>query len=270
MDPMSDRALKDITPGARALDDAARAEIAALARRQARAQGLLMRLITMVGGQVEDGMKLLPAAMRSRVDALAAQALRQSYHLAARSRSPQALRRALTSDRAHKWAAAVSGAVGGMGGLATAAVEIPIATTMIFRAVQSVAEANGEDPHSAETRKHCLAVFGEGAMGEGDDGVDTAFLGARLSLSGTALHGLIARVAPRFAALLGQKLASQAVPVLGAAAGAGTNYAFIGYYTEIAHVHFGLRRLVRAHGEAAVLDLFHRELAALRKPLLRA
>jgi hypothetical protein len=33
------------------------------------------------------------------------------------------------------------------------------------------------------------------------------------------------------------------VPVLGAVAGAATNYAYTSYYQEIAHVQFGLRKL---------------------------
>ena len=40
-----------------------------------------------------------------------------------------------------------------------------------------------------------------------------------------------------------QKLAAQTVPVLGAVAGATTNYMFTSYYQDMAHVHFGLRRL---------------------------
>ena len=43
--------------------------------------------------------------------------------------------------------------------------------------------------------------------------------------------------------MLGQKLAAQTVPVLGAVAGASVNYVFTRYYQQIAHVHFGLRRL---------------------------
>jgi len=53
--------------------------------------------------------------------------------------------------------------------------------------------------------------------------------------------------------VLGQKLAAQSVPVLGAAAGAATNYAYTSYYQQMAHVHFGLRRLAieagRDHAE---------------------
>jgi uncharacterized protein (DUF697 family) len=73
--------------------------------------------------------------------------------------------------------------------------------------------------------------------------VEIAFLSARMALSGTAMQAIIARVAPRLATVLGQKLAAQAVPVLGAVAGAATNYAYTSYYTDMAHVHFGLHRL---------------------------
>ena len=58
--------------------------------------------------------------------------------------------------------------------------------------------------------------------------------------------------------------------MIGAAAGAGTNYAFTDYYVEMAHVHFGLRALARQHGEEAVLEEFHRQLAARSIPAKRA
>lgn len=251
------------------LPNSARAEIHGLAERQALSHGLLMQAITAVGGRVETGLAALPGPARRRIEDAAKQALATSYHMAARTRDAGTLRRLLPSDQAHKWAATVTGALGGMGGLPTALIELPVTTTMIFRAVQAVAEAHGEDPHSAETRLECLRVFGAGGPGEADDGVDTAFLGARMTLTGPALHGLLSRVAPRFATVLGQKLASQTVPFLGAAAGAGTNYAFMDTYTELAHVHFGLRRLCRNHPPAAVLDEFHRHLAAQKPRLIR-
>ncbi|NCU20748.1 hypothetical protein EOM89_08430, partial [Candidatus Falkowbacteria bacterium] len=46
---------------------------------------------------------------------------------------------------------------------------------------------------------------------------------------------------------LGQKLAAQATPVLGAIAGAAINYSFTSYYQDIARVHFGLKRLALSH-----------------------
>lgn len=243
-----------------ALPAAAQAEIAALARRQAAANSLLMRAVNYIGGQIEDRLRMLPQSARKEIDAAARQALRHSFDAAARSRG--GMGRNIGSDRAHKILGTVSGAIGGFGGLPTAIAEIPVATTIIFRAVHHVAIACGEAEDSIETRAQCLAVFGAGGPGSGDDGVDTAFIGARLGITGAAVNGLISRVAPRFATILSQKLAAQTVPILGAVAGAGTNYAFLDYYVEMAHVHFGLRRLARDFGEEAVTTYFHGVLAA--------
>lgn len=241
------------------LSEAAIAEIAKIADRQRNANTVLMQAINFVGGQVEDSLKVLPSSIRSQLDEVAKRALRQSYETARKSRSGFGQR--VGSDRFHKVAGTLSGAVGGIGGLPTALVELPFATTLIFRAVQKVAEGYGENPDAEETRLQCLSVFGAGGPGEADDGVDTAFISARLSISGAALNGLISKVAPKFATILSQKLASQAVPVLGAAAGAGTNYAFVDYYVSLAHVHFALRKLSRTYGEEKVSHEFHRVLA---------
>ena len=65
---------------------------------------------------------------------------------------------------------------------------------------------------------------------------------------GQTVQGIIARIAPRLAAVLGQKLAAQATPVFGALAGASINYTFARYYQEIARVHFGVLRLSQETG----------------------
>ncbi len=261
-----DTAMKEINPvdAPPALTDAARAEIAEIAARQRKANGVLMMAINFVGGQVEDGLGLLPKSVRTQLDDMARNALRQSYELASKSRGGVGER--VGSDSMHKLMGALSGAVGGLGGLPTALAELPVATTLIFRSVQTVAAEHGEDPLSEETRMECLAVFGTGGPGTDDDGVDVSFVGARLSISGAAVNKLISKVAPKFAAVLSQKLATQAVPILGAAAGAGTNYAFVDYYVAMAHVHFSLRRLARIYGQEAVADEFHRALTAKTLP----
>lgn len=264
-DPPNEMKLVNPDPPIRPLDDAARARIAALAQRQHRAGSVLLKVIMAAGGRFEDVLGALPEKTRKPLLEAVQDALTRSYHVAEKSRTS-----VLSSDRAHRALATLSGALGGAGGLATAVVELPVATTLIFRAVQSVAETHGEDPRTPETRMECLRVFGSGGPGAGDDGIDTSFVGARLTLTGPALNSLIAAVAPRFAAVLGQKLAAQAVPVLGAAAGAGTNYAFVDYYVEMAHVHFGLRAACRSHDAAEVRAAFHMDLAALSHPVRRA
>lgn len=267
IDPDTLRVVNPDAPPA-PLPPAAKAAIAALAARQIKANGVLMQVISFLGGQVEDGLKMLPESTRARLDGAATKALRASYDAAGRSQG--GIGRLVSTDRAHKALASVSGALGGLGGLPTALAELPMATTVIFRAVQRIAEVHGEDPMAPETRVQCLHVFGNGAPGSQDDGIDTSFIGARIGLSGAAINKLISKVAPRFATVLGQKLASQTVPILGAAAGAGTNYTFISYYTDIAHVHFGLRALARDHGTTAVETAFHDALIKLGAPVLKA
>ena len=237
------------------LDDQGRAEIQLLAARQRRANGVLMKAINFVGSQVEDGLKSMPAPVRTRFEAAAKKALGYSFHAAKATHGKAPL-----TDKGHTAVAAIAGAVGGVGGLPTALAELPITTTIIFRAVLSVAESYGEDPDAEDTRVECLRVFGAGGPGGEDDGIDTALIGARLGLSGAGINGLIARISPRFAAVMSQKLAGQAVPIIGAAAGAGTNYAFVRYYVEMAHVHFGLRQLCRIYDETQVVEEFHKAL----------
>ena len=43
--------------------------------------------------------------------------------------------------------------------------------------------------------------------------------------------------------MFGKKVAAQALPVMGAVAGASINSIYATYYREMAHVHFGLRKL---------------------------
>ncbi len=102
----------------------------------------------------------------------------------------------------------------------------------------------------------CLKVFAAGSPLATDDGVDTTFLSARLTLTGPALQGLITAVAPKLAAVLTQKLAAQAVPLLGAVSGAALNAAFLTYYRELAAIRFALLRLGRDEDEAAILAAF--------------
>jgi hypothetical protein len=261
--------MKVIDPDLAPFGPEARAEAQALARRQRDASGPLMRGVSFLGGQVEDGLKFIPKGLRDQIEGAIRAALLQSYRLAEASQGAPVLKDRIASDRAHRVLSAISGALGGVGGLPSALAELPVATTVIFRAVQRVAAEHGEDPQAEATRIEVLRVFGAGGPGGEDDGIDTTFIGARLSLTGAALHRVIAQVAPRFGLVMSQKLAAQAVPLLGAAAGAGTNWAFTRYYTEMAHVHFGLRRLTRLHGADPVLEAFHQALTP-RAPLTGA
>ncbi len=226
------------------------ARLDALARRHARAGNLGIQVLNVVGGRAEALINRLPEDVRIRLESGTTQALEMAMGAAHRSRGvvgtqPGWLNRAVTT---------AMGAAGGFGGLPSAMAELPITTTILLRAIQDVAGEYGFDPAEEGVRFDCVQVFAAAGPLDHDDGADLAFLTTRVAVTGKAMQALIAKVAPRLSVVLGQKLAAQTVPVLGAAAGAATNYAFTSYYQQMAHVHFGLRRL------AIEADMTHAEL----------
>lgn len=220
-------------------------EIAALARRYRSAGGMGMAVLNVLGGQAENLLERLPDRIKARLEGVTERALETSMSVAAGSRG-------VVRDQKSWFNTALTtamGAAGGAGGLPSALAEIPVTTTVLLRSIQGIAAEHGFDPDEPEIRRECLAVFGSAGPMAKDDGADMAFLSARVTLTGATLHGVIAKVAPRFATVLGQKLAAQAVPILGAAAGAATNYAYTSYYQEMARVHFGVMKLARDSGQ---------------------
>ncbi|RVT84309.1 protein EcsC [Rhodobacteraceae bacterium CCMM004] len=215
-----------------------------LADRFRGADGIGMQVLGLVGGQAENLLERLPGPVRTQLDQATRKALEVAFDAAHASRN----RLRDGSDWLNTVATTAMGAAGGFGGLPTALAELPVTTTVLLRAIQGIAADEGFDPEDRTVRMQCLQVFAAAGPLARDDGTDVAFLTTRITLTGAAVHGLIARIAPRLATVLGQKLAAQTVPVIGAVAGAATNYAFTSYYQEMARVYFGLRRLARDSG----------------------
>tara|TARA_R110000787_G_scaffold28730_13_gene78291 strand:- start:4669 stop:5433 length:765 start_codon:yes stop_codon:yes gene_type:complete len=210
-----------------------------IAARYKSAGGLGINVLNVIGGSAEGLIDKLPSVVRQNLESATVKALHQAMKAATSSRS-------LVPDQKSWLNQAVSaamGAAGGAGGLPTALAELPVTTTLLLRVIQGVAVEHGFDPLSENVQFDCVQVFSAAGPLSDDDGADLGFLSARVALSGRAMQAVIAKVAPRLAVVLGQKLAAQAVPVLGAVAGAATNYAYTSYYQDMAHVHFGLRKL---------------------------
>lgn len=228
----------------------AEAELDRLATLYSAAGGPVIRLLNLAGGRAETLIDRLPEPVKDALLDSAEQALTLAMRAATTSR-------AILPDQ-KPWAksatVATLGAVGGFGGAPTALAELPVTTTLLLRAIQDAAKREGFDPRSDSVTFDCVRVLSAAGPLADDDGADLGFFSLRMTLTGPALHKLLATVAPRFAQVMGQKLAAQSVPVLGALAGATTNYAYAGYYQKIAEVHFGIRRL------AIDADIEHEEL----------
>lgn len=223
-------------------------EIDTLARRYARANGPVMRLVNGLGTRLEAQLSVVPERYRSQIERAVAQGLEAAYGIA--GRTPE------MGERGPVMAVMASGAAGGAGGLATSIAELPVTVTLMLNAIRAEARAAGLDPDDPAIKAECLRVFGAGSPLANDDGVNTSFITARLSITGQAVQNVITVIAPKLAAVLGQKVAAQAVPVLGAVSGAALNAAFLSYYREIARIRFALLRLADVHGAESVLDAF--------------
>lgn len=215
------------------------AELDRLADHYRSAGGAGVKLLNRLGGSAESLLDQLPDPVRLGLTDATEQALRAAMVAA------QGSRRAVPDQQ--PWVntaiATAMGAAGGAGGLSTALVELPATTAMLLRAIQGVAASEGFDPTSENVKFDSIRVLSAAGPLSEDDGADLGFFSVRLTLTGPAMQKLIAAVAPRLSVVLGQKLAAQSLPVLGALAGGGTNFVYSRYYQQIARVHFGLRRL---------------------------
>jgi hypothetical protein len=199
--------------------------------------------------------RALPETASKAIAATTTQALNAALRVALRTmhNEPKA-----ASSYLHKALAATSGAVGGSFGLAALPIELPISIIML-RSIGDIARAEGEDLHeiaaiggidlafqpaqgAAINNEACCLRYGFGQQSEG----------------GPVLVKPIAQIASRFGVVVTQKLAAQAVPVIGAIGGAAVNYAFIDHFQEIARAHFTVRRLERRYGKDAVRMAYER------------
>lgn len=138
--------------------------------------------------------------------------------------------------------AVAMGAAGGVGGIGTALAELPLTTTLFLRSIQAAAKSEGFDPKAENVRFDSVRIFASNGPLSSDES-DLAFMAARMAVGGPTLQALATQVAPKLAMVFGKKVAAQALPVMGAVAGASINTIYATYYREMAHVHFGLRRL---------------------------
>ncbi len=224
------------------------------------ANGNFVQLLNMVCGPVDGLLGNLPTGIRDNLGRVTERALYLAVDVANRSRVLVGNGPGWTTTAA----GAVLGATGGFGGMSGTLAELPVTTTVLLRGIQDAAIQHGFDPSEAGVRFSCIQVFAASGPIQRADNLDVAFISARTALTGTALQALITRVAPRLGTVLGQKLAMQMAPVLGAAAGAAINVAYARHYRSVAHMHFGIRRL------AIDANVSHEELAdALRLRLRR-
>ncbi|WP_395664770.1 EcsC family protein [Methylocella sp.] len=244
---------------------------------------LAMRLTTLLGRQIGAVGFVLPDQMTEVVNRSAEAAIRAAMGVALRT-LPEASRR--DSRRLHKSLVTLAGAAGGSLGLAGLPVELPFTTTLMLRSIAEIARNEGEELSDPDVGLACLEVFalsddvGRG-LGASEGAPEAGYFAVRVLLakmvSQSARHfmhrglseqaapllaRLISQISARFGLLVSQKLAAQAVPLIGAASGAAINYAFVDHFQTLARGHFTIRRLERRYGPNVVRAEYEKFAAA--------
>lgn len=211
--------------------------LARLAHAQARLRASwLGRAQGLVSG--DGGWSRLPAPIRHEIEARLARVLEAGF----RADLP-----------APRGAVMVSGAVGGAFGLAGALVEMPVSLVLFLQILRREACAAGLDPERPGVRDAAIDILLRGQVVGAEEALDAGYLNARMGLVGPMVTGWAARLVPRLAPVLGQRLAAGAVPVVGALGGALANRAWGARYKGLAEVRFGLMALADVHGVGAVV-----------------
>ncbi len=227
------------------------------------------RVANLIGMPIEAATKLLPARAGAIVSRAATIAVRKAVVAAVSTMATD--HRGAPFKWLHRAAAAGSGGVGGFFGLPGLAVELPISTVIMLRAIADVARSEGEDVGSVEGQLACVQVFALGGPAPVDDASETAYYAVRIGLAkalteaaeyitargvtdegAPVLLRLIARIAARFDVVVGEKVAAEAVPIIGAVSGAAINLLFVSTFQKTACGHFTVRRLERTYGPDAV------------------
>ena len=212
---------------------------------------------------------MLPDRFQKTVHQASEAALMKALDVAIGSLNETAIKP--SENRLHKFAAATSGAIGGLFGLAALAIELPVSTTIMLRSIADIAKSEGENIQYIDTKLACLTVFALGGRSAKDDATESGYFAARMAMAGAvseatkylaekgftkagapALVRLVSLISARFGIVVGEKAAMQAIPIIGAASGALINTLFIEHFQNMARGHFVVRRLEKIYGAEPV------------------
>jgi len=227
-----------------------------------------VKLATVFGDLAESIVRRFPRKHRRQIENACLVGLEKSWEFSLTTLSAPGI--PPESEKKHRRYAILSGAIGGMG-VATLFAELPVTTVIMMRAVADIAKSEGEDFRQFDTRIACLQIFALGSDSFQKTGDKTGYYSSRSLLEqplnestryivkkGTAGMGapfavqLIAKIAARYQTWLSARSAAAAVPIAGAAMGAGINIVYLNYLHDKAQGHFIVRRLEKKYGSDVV------------------
>lgn len=249
----------------------------------------VIKLTNIIGLPMEQGIELLPGKAQQIIGVATQKALHSALEVAIGSIEATTgggfevgQEKSRSTDLRHKLLTTVTGAAGGLFGLASLPIELPVTTTIMLRGIAGIAQDYGHDIRQVDIRLDCLSVFAMGSPSSLDDAVDSAYFASRVAMARAAneaakwvagktaqeiaegiasksappLVRMIAKVAARFNIVVTESAVAKAVPGIAIAAGALINTAFSDHFFAVARYHFGIRALEARYGADAVREIY--------------
>jgi hypothetical protein len=237
--------------------------------------GLAAKITGLIGMPIEKALKLLPEQWAEVVNEATKRSLETALQAALLTLDDKP--QPNSWEFLHKLAVAATGAGGGAFGLLGLPVELPVSTTIMLRSIADIARSEGEHLRTPGAKLACLEVFALGGRSWNDDASESAYFLIRGALAKSVSEAVgyfterglveegapvivrfIAQLATRFGVNVSEKIAAQAVPVIGAAGGMVINVLFIDHFQEMARGHFVVRRLERTYDPQLVRAEYER------------
>jgi len=249
-----------------------------IAKSKLESPSLTARIADLVGRPIGAGFKLLPKNWNQKVAEIRQTALLKGMEFAISTMGEVEKRG--SQDWLHRILVTASGAAGGVVGVASLPLELPISTTIMLRSIADIARSEGHNISLLEVKLACLEVLALGGRSPKDDMAEGGYWVVRISLArsiseaaayiaekGLAEEGapplvrLIAAIASRFSVVVTEEAAAKAVPVIGAVTGGTINFLFMHHFQEMARGHFIIKRLEKKYG-AQLVEKVYREVEA--------
>lgn len=237
--------------------------------------GLAVKITGLIGMPIEMALQRLPGKWAQVVNEATRKSLETALQAALLTLDDRP--QANSWEFLHKLAVVATGAGGGAFGLLGLPLELPVSTAIMLRSIADIARSEGERLRTPDAKLACLEVFALGGPSKSDDASESAYFLMRAALAKSvsdaagyiaqrglveegapAIVRLITQLATRFGVNVSEKVAAQAIPVIGAAGGAVINVLFIDHFQEMARGHFIVRRLERTYDPQSVREEYER------------
>ena len=235
--------------------------------------GLAARITGLLSIPIAKGFALAPARLSRLAGRITHAAIDRA--LAAAVFTLRSERPKTAGHRRHIFLVTASGAVAGIFGLPALALELPLSTVIMLRAIAAIARSEGQALNDPQVRLDCVQVFALGGPAPGAPSTESGYFAVRAALARSvseaarhlaqrgvtsqgapALLRFVTQVATRFGVVVSDKAVAQALPLVGAAGGGLINFLFLLQFQRTARGHFIVRRLEQQYGEERIRNQY--------------